>query len=52
MAELKESEILTKNLSFQDYDEYLRDNPTKIDKFNFRANDSRYLLTNEYILNK
>ena len=48
MAELKELEILAKNTSFQDYDEYLRDNPTKIDKLNFRANDSRYLLTNEY----
>ena len=48
MEELKELEILAKNASFQDYDEYLKDNPSKIDKLNFRANDSRYLLTNEY----
>jgi hypothetical protein len=48
LEELKELEILAKNTSFQDYDEFLRDNPTKIDKLNFRANDSRYLLTNEY----
>lgn len=48
LSELKELEILAKNTSFQDYDEYLKDNPTKIEKLNFRPNDSRYLLTNEY----
>ena len=48
MSELKELEILAKNTSFQDYDEYLKDNPTKIEKLNFRPNDSKYLLTNEY----
>ena len=48
LSELKELEILAKNTSFQDYDEYLKDNPTKIEKLNFRPNDPRYLLTNEY----
>lgn len=48
LSELKELEILAKNTSFQDYNEYLKDNPTKIDKLNFRPNDPRYLLTNEY----
>ena len=48
MSELKELEILAKKVTFQDYDEYYKDNPTKIEKINFRPNDSRYLLTNEY----
>ena len=48
MTELKELEILAKNTSFHDYNEYLNNNPTKIEKLNFRPNDSRYLLTNEY----
>ena len=48
MAELKELEILAKKTSFQDYDEYMKENPTKIEKLNFRKDDSRYLLTNEY----
>ena len=48
LSELKELEILAKNTSFQDYDEYLKDNPTKIEKLNFRPKDPRYLLTNEY----
>ena len=48
LSELKELEILAKNTSFQDYDEYLKENPTKIEKLNFRPNDSKYLLTNEY----
>ena len=48
LSELKELEIMAKNTSFQDYDEYLKDNPTKIEKLNFRPKDPRYLLTNEY----
>ena len=48
MNELKELEILAKKVSFQDYEEYAKDNPTKIEKVNFRPNDSRYLFTNEY----
>ena len=48
MSELKELEILAKKVTFQDYDEYYKDNPTKIEKINFKPNDSRYLLTNEY----
>ena len=46
--EINELEILMKKSSFEDYDKYTRDNPTKIEKINFRPNDSRYLLTNEY----
>lgn len=48
MNELKELEILAKKVSFQDYEEYAKENPTKIEKVNFRPNDSRYLFTNEY----
>ena len=46
--ELKELEVLAKKVTFQDYDEYYKENPTKIEKLNFRPKDSRYLLTNEY----
>jgi len=46
--EINELEIMAKNSSFVDYDEYKLENPTKIEKNNFRPNDSRYLLTNEY----
>ena len=46
--EINELEILMKKSSFEDYEKYMRDNPTKIEKINFRPNDSRYLLTNEY----
>ena len=48
IKEISELEIMTKKTSFEDYEQYMIDNPTKIDKINFRANDSRYLLTNEY----
>ena len=46
--EINQLEILTQKTSFEDYEQYMLDNPTKIDKINFRPNDSRYLLTNEY----
>ena len=52
MAELKELEILAKNTSFHDYNEYLNNNPTKIEKLNFRPNDSRYLLMNMRVVEK
>ena len=48
MVELKELEILAKKVTFQDYEQYTKGNPTKIEKINFRTDDTRYLLTNEY----
>ena len=46
--ELKGLEVLAKKVTFHDYEEYYKENPTKIEKLNFRPKDSRYLLTNEY----
>ena len=48
IKELKELEIMAKITSYEDYNEYMNNDPIKIEKTNFRANDSRYLLTNEY----
>ena len=48
MEEVNELEVMIKTTSVEDYDKYMLDNPTKIEKTNFRPNDSRYLLTNEY----
>ena len=48
IKELRELEIMAKTTSFEDYDEYMNNDPIKIEKTNFRPNDSRYLLTNEY----
>ena len=48
IKELKELEVMAKVTSFEDYNEYMNNDPIKIEKTNFRANDSRYLLTNEY----
>lgn len=50
--EINELEIKIKTTSVEDYEEMMKDNPTKIDKINFRPNDSRYLLTNEYETSK
>ena len=46
--EVNELEIMIKKTNFEDYEEFKNDNPTKIEKINFKPNDSRYLLTNEY----
>ena len=48
IKELKELEVMAKTTSFEDYNEYMNNDPIKIEKTNFRPNDSRYLLTNEY----
>ena len=48
IKELKELEIMAKITSYEAYNEYMNNDPIKIEKTNFRANDSRYLLTNEY----
>lgn len=48
IKELRELEIMAKTTSLEDYDEYMNNDPIKIEKTNFRPNDSRYLLTNEY----
>ena len=49
IKELKELAIMAKKLSFQDYDKYpKKEYCTKIEKLNFRQDDSRYLFTNEY----
>ena len=48
IKELKKLEIMAKITSYEDYNEYMNNDPIKIEKTNFRANDSRYLLTNEY----
>ena len=47
--ELKELAIMAKKISFQDYDKYPnKEHCTKIEKLNFRQDDSKYLFTNEY----
>ena len=48
IAEIKELQILAKHTNFVDYNDFAENDRTKIEKINFRPNDSRYLLTNEY----
>ena len=48
IKELNELQILANKSSFEDYNDYMKNDPTKIEKTNFRPDDSRYLLTNEY----
>ena len=48
IAEIKELQILAKHTNFIDYNDFAENDRTKIEKINFRPNDSRYLLTNEY----
>ena len=48
IKEISELQILANKSSFEDYNDYMKNDPTKIEKTNFRPDDSRYLLTNEY----